>query len=69
MQQSMLVYEEVRRLETGQDASRWAGLGGAKGGSRRHTRQLTAWITHRGRRYMQIPAGPGRDETKGPCSG
>lgn len=37
-----------------------------RGASRRHTRQLTAWVTHRGRRYMQIPARPGHSGTKGP---
>lgn len=68
MQQIVLVCDEVGRLETGQDAldaSGWAGLGGAKGGSRRHTQQLTAWSTHRGRRYIQIPAQSGTQRDKG----
>lgn len=69
MQQIMCGVRAGPQAGDGQDTSRWAGLGGAKGGSRRHTRQLTAWITHRGRRYMQIPARPGHKGTKGPLPG
>lgn len=70
MQQFMLVYEEVRRLETGRtpQVGRIGWYEG--GGSRRHTRQLTAWIpTGGGGTCRYLPNLPVQDTAdKGtPC--
>lgn len=49
--------------------SRWAGLGGAKGGKPTSHTPTDSLDTHRGRRYLQILARPGPKQTKGPPAG
>lgn len=47
--------------------SRWAGLGGAKGGRPTSHTPTDSLETSRGRRYKRILAPPGHKQTKGPC--
>lgn len=69
MQQFMLVYEEVRRLETGRTPAGGQDWVVRRGGSRRHTRQLTAWIPTGGGgtcRYLPQVDPSRTQQTKGP---